>query len=137
MKKKRGYFSISAAADILGVHQQTIRMYEKLGFITPRRSSGNTRMFSEEDIAFLEIIIYYTTELKVNLAGVEIILQMQKKIDEMQIKINDLFVKSKHELAHEKNMLSNHVDIMTKKIKSLEMYKKTKSNGKEEGAEHE
>jgi MerR family transcriptional regulator/heat shock protein HspR len=124
MKKKRGYFSISAVASILGVHQQTIRMYEKLGFIHPKRSTGNTRMFSDEDIAFLEIIIYYTTELKVNLAGLEIILQMQNKIDEMQGKINELFLQSKHELSHEKNILEKNASAVGEKIKSLEIYKK-------------
>lgn len=124
MKKKEDYFSISEAAEILGVHQQTIRMYEKLGLINPKRSSGNARMFSDEDISFLEVIIYYTTELKINLAGVEIILQMQKEIDSMHYKINEMFTQSKMELSHQKSIFKKNVTAMTKKIKSLESYKK-------------
>ena len=57
MKRKKGYFSISAVAEMFSVHQQTIRLYEKEGLITPKRSEGNTRLFSEEDVNRLEEII--------------------------------------------------------------------------------
>ena len=73
LKKKKGYFSISAVSQMFDVHQQTIRMYEREGLIAPRRSDGNTRLFSEEDVERLEQIIYYTNKLGVNLAGVEVI----------------------------------------------------------------
>ena len=78
LKKKQAYFSISAVAKMFSVHQQTIRLYEKEGFITPKRSDGNTRMFSEEDVEKLEEIINLTHQLGINLAGVEMILKLQK-----------------------------------------------------------
>ena len=83
LKKERAYFSISAVAKMFSVHQQTIRLYEKEGLIVPKRSEGNTRMFSETDIDRLEDIIYLTHKLGINLAGVEMILKLQKKIAKM------------------------------------------------------
>lgn len=76
---------------MFSVHQQTIRMYEKEGLIAPKRSDGNTRLFSEEDVDRLEEVIYLTHKLGVNLAGVEIILKLQKKIKRMQEEMNKLF----------------------------------------------
>ena len=80
MKRKKGFYSISAVAKMFSIHQQTIRLYEKEGLISPKRSEGNTRLFSEEDVDQLEKIIYLTHQLGVNLVGVEMILKLQKKI---------------------------------------------------------
>lgn len=91
MKRKKGYFSISAVAEMFSVHQQTIRLYEKEGLITPKRSEGNTRLFSEEDVNKLEEIIHLTHQLGINLAGVEMILKLQKKIEQLQKKMNTAF----------------------------------------------
>ena len=91
VRRKKGYFSISAVAKMFSVHQQTIRTYEKQGFVTPKRSTGNTRLFSEEDIDRLEEIIYLTHELGINLAGVEMIIKLKKQIDKMQKDMNNLF----------------------------------------------
>jgi len=71
IRRKKGFFSISAVAKMFSVHQQTVRLYEKQGLINPKRSSGNTRLFSEEDIDQLEEVIYLTHEMGINLAGVE------------------------------------------------------------------
>ena len=79
MKRKKGYFSISAVAKMFSVHQQTIRMYEKEGLINPKRSDGNTRLFAEEDVNRLEEVIYLTHKLGINLAGVEMILKQQRQ----------------------------------------------------------
>jgi len=103
MKKKRGYYSISAVADIFSVHQQTIRLYEKEGLIRPKRSEGNTRLFSEEDIEKLEQIIYLTHELGINLAGVEMVLQLQKKIKKLQKELNKVFDAAQEQLSEESN----------------------------------
>ena len=84
MKRKKGYYSISAVAKMFSVHQQTIRLYEKEGLITPKRSEGNTRLFSEADVDRLEEIIYLTHQLGVNLAGVEMILKLEKKIEKLK-----------------------------------------------------
>ena len=81
IKRGKAFFSISAVSKMFSVHQQTIRLYEKEGFINPKRSDGNTRLFSEEDIEKLEEIIYLTHQLGINLAGVEMILQLQKKMN--------------------------------------------------------
>jgi MerR family transcriptional regulator/heat shock protein HspR len=120
MKKKKGYFSISAVSHMLNIHQQTIRAYEKSGFINPKRSDGNTRMFSEEDVATLEQIIYYTNKLGVNLAGVEIILKMQKKIEKMQQKMNKIFLDSQQELEHEREALEKKALTIHETIKNIE-----------------
>ncbi len=126
MKKKKGYFSISAVSHMLNIHQQTIRMYEKSGFIQPKRSGGNTRMFSDEDILMLEQIIYYTNKLGVNLAGVEIIFKMQKKIDKMQQKMNNIFSESKLELVEERHSLEKQASNAYKEIQKIESHKKNK-----------
>lgn len=101
LKRKKGFFSISAVAKMFSVHQQTVRLYEKEGLITPKRSEGNTRLFSEEDVNRLEEIIYLTHQLGINLAGVEMILKLKKQISKMQKDMNDLFDKTNEELDKE------------------------------------
>ncbi len=101
MKRKKGYFSISAVAKMFSVHQQTIRLYEKEGLISPKRSEGNTRLFSEEDVNRLEEIIYLTHKLGINLAGVEMILRLQKRMKRMQDEMNALFTQVQIELSDE------------------------------------
>ena len=99
MKRKKGYFSISAVAKMFSVHQQTIRLYEKEGLISPKRSEGNTRLFSEEDVDRLEEIIYLTHKLGINLAGVDIILKLQKQIKKLQKEVNIVFKNAQSELT--------------------------------------
>ncbi len=104
MKRKKGYFSISAVAKMFSIHQQTIRLYEKEGLISPKRSEGNTRLFSEDDVNRLEEIIYLTHKLGINLAGVEMILRLQKRIGKMQKEMNTLFGQMQNELSEENEM---------------------------------
>jgi len=101
VRRKKGYFSISAVAKMFSVHQQTVRLYEKQGLITPKRSTGNTRLFSEEDIDRLEEVIYLTHEMGINLAGVEMILRLKKQIKKMQSEMNKLFNSTQEELEQE------------------------------------
>lgn len=98
IQRKKGYYSISAVAKMFSIHQQTIRLYEKEGLVTPKRSEGNTRLFSEEDIDRLEEVIYLTHELGINLAGVEMILKLKKQINKMQKDMNKLFDNAQEEL---------------------------------------
>ena len=98
MKRKKGFYSISAVAKMFSVHQQTIRLYEKEGLIVPKRSEGNTRLFSEDDVNRLEEIIYLTHQLGINLAGVEMILKLKKQISKMQREMNKLFEFTQKEL---------------------------------------
>lgn len=105
MKRKKGFFSISAVSEMFSVHQQTIRLYEREGLINPKRSDGNTRLFSEEDVDRLEEIIYLTHKAGVNLAGVQIILKLQKQLKKMQQDVNIIFDETSknlkdQELAH-------------------------------------
>lgn len=101
MKRKKGFFSISAVAEMFSIHQQTIRLYEREGLINPKRSDGNTRLFSEEDITRLEEVIYLTHKLGINLAGVQMILKLQKQIKKMQKDMNSLFEETQQELKRE------------------------------------
>ncbi len=112
IKRGQGFYSISAVSKMFNVHQQTVRLYEKEGLIAPKRSQGNTRMFSEEDVEKLEEIINLTHQLGVNLAGVEMILQLHKKIEKMQSDMNKLFAKTQQELTQEtqnrKELIQNY-----------------------------
>ncbi len=101
MKKRKGYFSISAVAQMFAVHQQTIRLYEKEGLISPKRSEGNTRLFAEEDIERLEEIIHLTHNIGINLAGVEMILKLQKQIKKLQKEMNIAFAATQKEFEHD------------------------------------
>ncbi len=84
MKKKTKTYTISAVAEMFDVHPQTLRLYEREGLLQPSRSEGTTRLYSDSDLERLEIVLSLTRELGVNLAGVEIILNMREKMDQMQ-----------------------------------------------------
>jgi MerR family transcriptional regulator, heat shock protein HspR len=83
-------FSISSIAKMLSVHPQTLRFYERAGFVKPVRTRGDTRLYSQQDIAQLRLILHLTRDLGVNLAGVEIILRMQRQLKDMQGEIDHL-----------------------------------------------
>jgi MerR family transcriptional regulator/heat shock protein HspR len=75
---------ISAVAEIYDIHPQTLRLYERAGLIVPSRSRGNTRLYTPDDLQHLEVVLHLTRDLGVNLAGVEVILNMRQRMDEMQ-----------------------------------------------------
>ena len=89
-RKKAGYM-ISSVAELYQVHPQTLRLYERQGLLKPSRSDGNTRLYTDEDIRKLEIILTLTRELGVNLAGVEVILHMREKMEQMQVQVEEMF----------------------------------------------
>lgn len=91
MKKRIKTYTISAVADLYEIHQQTLRLYEREGLLTPSRSNGNTRLYSDSDLERLEIILSLTRDLGVNLAGVEIILNMRSKMEEMRREFERFF----------------------------------------------
>ncbi len=91
MSEKVKTYTISVVAKLYEVHPQTLRLYEREGLIEPSRSKGNTRLFTDEDLERLEIILSLTRELGVNLAGVEIILNMRNKMNEMQKEFERFF----------------------------------------------
>ena len=81
---------ISAVADMHKVHPQTLRLYERLGLLKPSRSEGNTRLYTPEDLARLEVILTLTRDLGVNLAGVEVILNMREKMEKLQNQVEEI-----------------------------------------------
>jgi MerR family transcriptional regulator/heat shock protein HspR len=83
-KKARAGYMISAVAELYKLHPQTLRLYERVGLLKPSRSEGNTRLYTDSDLERLEVILTLTREMGVNLAGIEIILNMREKIAEMQ-----------------------------------------------------
>src|SRR5215470_3940230 len=91
MKRKAKTYTISAVADEYGIHPQTLRLYEREGLLKPSRSEGNTRLFTDSDLERLELILSLTRDLGVNLAGVEIILNMREKMDAMQREFERFF----------------------------------------------
>ena len=97
--KSKAAFMISAVAEQYGVHPQTLRLYEREGLLKPSRSEGNTRLYTSEDVERLEVILHLTRDLGVNLAGVDIILNMREKMGEMQAQIQEFIATLNRELA--------------------------------------
>lgn len=126
--RKKGYFSISAVAKMFSVHQQTVRLYEKEGLISPKRSAGNTRMFAEEDIDKLEQIIYLTHQLGINLAGVEQILKLQRQIKKLQSEMNKLFEKTQENLNQEIEISKESVRSSAQSLLKIKQASTTKQN---------
>lgn len=97
--KSKAAFMISAVAEQYGVHPQTLRLYEREGLLKPSRSEGNTRLYTAEDVERLEVILHLTRDLGVNLAGVDIILNMREKMGQMQSQIQEFIATLNSELA--------------------------------------
>ena len=77
-------YMISVAADLVGMHPQTLRIYERKGLLSPKRTSGNTRRYSERDIARLQVIQQLTQGLGINLAGVKMIMELETQLEELR-----------------------------------------------------
>ena len=90
LEDEQTVFSISRIAKLLHVHPQTLRFYERAGFVKPVRARGDTRLYSHQDIARLRLILHLTRDMGVNLAGVEIILRMQRQLEHLQDEIEYL-----------------------------------------------
>jgi MerR family transcriptional regulator/heat shock protein HspR len=80
----KGRYMISIAAELVGMHPQTLRIYESKGLVRPKRTSGNTRLYSEEDLERLRLIQRLTTDYGLNLAGVEMVLGLEDQLYRMQ-----------------------------------------------------
>lgn len=88
-KRTQGTYTISVVAEQFDIHPQTLRLYEREGLLKPSRTEGNTRLYTEEDMGQLELILSFTRDLGVNLAGVEIILNMRQRMEEMQLQMQE------------------------------------------------
>jgi len=89
-------YLISAVAEILNIHPQTLRQYEREGLIKPSRTNGKIRLYSQKDIDHIKYVLTLTRELGVNLAGVDVILQLNKRIDSLEIEIQEYKTKIKN-----------------------------------------
>ena len=90
MMDDRPRYMISVAADLVGMHPQTLRIYETKGLVQPQRTAGNTRLYSESDLERLRLINQLTTELGLNLAGVEHVIRLEEQLRRMQRRMEQL-----------------------------------------------
>jgi MerR family transcriptional regulator/heat shock protein HspR len=97
-KEPKNYYHISSVSRRYNIHPQTLRLYEREGLLKPSRSEGNTRLYSEEDLKQLELILNLIRDLGVNLAGVEVILNMRKKIEQIEAGVNEFLEYIRKEL---------------------------------------
>jgi MerR family transcriptional regulator, heat shock protein HspR len=98
-KRDKGYYMISIVAKQFEVHPQTLRLYEREGLLKPSRTRGNTRLYSDQDLELLSLILSLTRDLGVNLAGVEIILNMRRRMDAMQTEMGRIIAGIREEMA--------------------------------------
>ena len=97
--RSKAAYMISSVAEQYAIHPQTLRLYEREGLLKPSRSEGNTRLYTDDDLERLEVILHLTRELGVNLAGVEIILNMREKMAQMQSQIEEFVLSLNRELV--------------------------------------
>ncbi len=98
-KRSKAAYMISAVAEQYAIHPQTLRLYEREGLLAPSRSEGNTRLYTDGDLERLEVILHLTRDLGVNLAGVEIILNMREKMSAMQSQVEEFISTLNRELT--------------------------------------
>ena len=97
---------ISSVAELYNLHPQTLRLYERVGLLKPSRSDGNTRLYTDEDLQRLEVILTLTRDMGVNLAGIEIILNMREKMLEMEKQMTEFASAVQQELVRVANNVS-------------------------------
>lgn len=95
---RRRYLMISAVAEQFEIHPQTLRLYEREGLIQPRRSAGNTRLYDEQTLERLRTILTLTRDLGVNLAGVEVVLNMREQMESMKSEMDEMLETLKREM---------------------------------------
>ena len=98
-KRSKAAYMISSVAEQYQIHPQTLRLYEREGLLKPSRSDGNTRLYTDQDLERLDVILKLTRDLGVNLAGVEIILNMREKMEEMQRQIQEFVARLNTEIS--------------------------------------
>lgn len=117
-RAKAGYM-ISSVAELYKLHPQTLRLYERVGLLKPSRSQGNTRLYTDSDLERLEVILTLARDMGVNLAGIEIILNMREKMIEMEQQMGEFAQVVQQELsrvaaAHSQNKASRHAIVRVK-----------------------
>ena len=110
MRKKNGYYTIGMVAEILNVHPHTLREYEREGLINPIRTTGNIRLYTDDDIEDIKFIREMTQELGVNLAGVDIIMRMKRQMEQLHEVIENLEKNKKKKIEEEQTRKSSLVE---------------------------
>ena len=108
-EKSKAAYMISSVAEQYGLHPQTLRLYEREGLLKPSRSEGNTRLYTQEDLDRLEVILNLTRDLGVNLAGVEVILNMRQRLEEMHREMQEFIENVEREFQHRSPELNQRI----------------------------
>jgi MerR family transcriptional regulator/heat shock protein HspR len=108
-KKGKAAYMISAVAETYDIHPQTLRLYEREGLLKPSRSDGNTRLYTQDDLERLELILNLTRDLGVNLAGVEVVLNMRRRMEEMQREMQQFIEYVEREFANRSPELNQKI----------------------------
>jgi MerR family transcriptional regulator, heat shock protein HspR len=98
-KRAKAGYMISAVAELYKLHPQTLRLYERVGLLKPSRSQGNTRLYTDSDLERLDVILTLARDMGVNLAGIEIILNMREKMVEMERQMSEFASVVQQELS--------------------------------------
>lgn len=110
-EREKAVYMISVVAEMLGLHPQTLRLYEREGFVSPKRTDGGVRLYSEGDVERVRTIIALTRDLGVNLAGVEVILSMREKMERLQEEMDEMAERMRREfmaeLARREELMKN------------------------------
>jgi MerR family transcriptional regulator, heat shock protein HspR len=125
-ERERALYVISVAAELAGVHPQTLRMYERKGLIRPQRTSGNTRRYSQADIEIVRLIQEMTRERGMNLAGVEVVIELQQELERAQQRMERL----RREAEELQRRLADDLDRLRRAQKTaLVLYRKDQGFG--------
>src|SRR5271163_1478096 len=109
-KKAKAGYMISAVAEIYKLHPQTLRLYERVGLLKPSRSQGNTRLYTDSDLERLDVILTLARDMGVNLAGIEIILNMREKMVEMEQQMGEFAQVVQQELSRVASRTPSHAE---------------------------
>ena len=115
-KKGKAAYMISSVAETYDIHPQTLRLYEREGLLKPSRSEGNTRLYTQEDLERLEVILNLTRDLGVNLAGVEVILNMRQRLEDMQREMQQFIEYVEHEFTNRSPELDQKIQLALVKV---------------------
>src|SRR5688500_13323857 len=115
-KKGKAAYMISAVAETYGIHPQTLRLYEREGLLKHSRSDGNTRLYTQYDIERQELILNLTRDLGVNLAGVEVVLNMRRRMEEMQHEMQEFIEYVEREFVNRSPELTQKIHYALVKV---------------------
>src|SRR5262245_27053592 len=108
-KKGKAAYMISAVAETYGIHPQTLRLYERERLLKPSRSEGNTRLYTQDDLERLELILSLTRDLGVNLAGVEVVMNMRQRMEDMQRELQEFIEYVEKEISNRSPELNQKI----------------------------